>query len=300
MTKELHAVSLKSGDTLGICAPSGIYDETLFQKGLQVLEEMGFNIYLPSGLSAEKRYLAGDDAHRAEILNRLIHDDAVQGILCARGGYGAMRILSMIDFQGLKKSPKPFVGYSDVTAILSVIGKASGVQVIHGPVVTSLGKNDRATRESLFQALTGVWDDIQLPRGRTLVPGKALGVLTGGNLATLVHLMGTPYQPNFNGCILFIEDICEPPYKIDRMLSQMAMASLFKGVRGVVMGTFEDCGTMEQIEDIVWEIFQEEGVPILAGLEAGHGITNLCLPLGRKMILDADAQCLILAHAGNV
>lgn len=279
---------LNPGDTLGLCAPSGAFDEVRFQSGLEHLRAMGFQIHLPPGLGKAKGYLAGTDMHRAAIINDLFKSKKIKAILCARGGFGALRVLPYLDYGLLKATPKFLVGFSDITAILSEGVKKCSFPMIHGPVVTSLAAASQKTLESLFLALTQPFSEIVLENGKTIRRGRAVGTLSGGNLATLVSMAGTLFQPDFNDSILLLEDTGEPPYKVDRMLTQLDLAGILSGVRGVVLGTFDRCTDVSMIYDIVAERFDDPMVPILAGLEVGHGDPNISIPLGVRVCLDAD------------
>ncbi|MEA1968947.1 MAG: LD-carboxypeptidase, partial [Thermodesulfobacteriota bacterium] len=284
---------LKPGDTIGVCAPSGSFDMEKFEQGVEVIRNMGFVVHVPKGLDKKKRYLAGSDKHRAKVLNNLFFDDNINGIICARGGFGALRILPFIDYSVIKKCPKPFVGFSDASALLSVFEKRCMLKVFHGPVVTSLADSSNETVDSLFKVLTSSPSNLLLQNGRTICPGDATGIFSGGNLATICHLTGTDFQPDFNGKILFLEDVGEAPYKIDRMLYHMKMAGVFDGVKGVVAGSFHGCGDGNMIDEILEEAFDEFQIPILAGLDAGHGEHNFSLPLGAGIELDADNHSLL-------
>ena len=280
--------TLTAGDTIGVCAPSGAFDPDVFKQGVKILESMGFTVYVPQGIYAKKRYLAGDDVHRAEIFNTLTAMEDVKAIMCARGGFGAMRLLNFLSFNQLRGIDKPLIGFSDVTAVLVVLGKRAHFPVIHGPVVTSLAASDELTRNSLYRALTIPWHrlpDIRSQNGVTLTPGKARGILYGGNLATLCHLCGTPFQPDFTGNILFLEEINEPSYKIDRMLTQMHLAGIFNGVTGVVAGGFQNCGDEKKLYEILHEHLGH--LPLFCGIQVGHGHVNLSLPMGVSVEMDA-------------
>ena len=280
------------GDTIGVCAPAGSFDSRTFQNGVSVLRNMGFEVYLPSSIYSRRRYLAGDDVIRAETLNRLYADPGVAGVICARGGYGSMRMLDYVDWDTIRANPKPFVGFSDITAILvrMVENKVSGV--IHGPVVTSLaGASDR-TRRSLSAALAGKENHIAITDSVVLKKGKARGILSGGNLATLSHLAGTRYQPSFRDRLFFMEDTAEPAYKIDRMLTQLRMAGCFEGVKGVIVGALEKCEPLEMIHEIVTETFESYEVPVMSGMNAGHGMDNLSLAFGVAAQMDTQTGAL--------
>jgi muramoyltetrapeptide carboxypeptidase len=283
---------LARGDTIGVCAPSGAVPRDRLEQGITVLRDMGFRVCVTGGVSLKKRYLAGEDETRARDLESLFADPGVHGVLCARGGYGALRMVRHIDYEKILENPKRLVGFSDCTALLTAVRMRTGMAVIHGPVVTSLADGAHETRESLFNALVKEPEPV-IARGRTaVVGGSARGRLEGGNLATLAHLTGTPFQPDFRGAVVFLEDVSEPPYKIDRMLTHMTMAGVFEEVAGVVTGSFENCGDQEEIHEILAEVFQRFGVPVLSGLDCGHGPVNLCLPLGTGVVVDTDSLTL--------
>ncbi|MBC2705922.1 LD-carboxypeptidase [Desulfobacula sp.] len=277
---------LKSGDVLGACAPSARFDIEKLNKGIQVLKNLGFEVKVPEEIFKKKRYLAGDDVLRANVINRLFSDPDIDGIICARGGFGAMRILNHLNWNSIKQNSKPFIGFSDNTAILlSIIGK-TGSSVIHGPTVVSLASAPQKTIDSFYKTLTGSSDEIEVPDGQIIKPGKCTGILKGGNIATISHLLGTKFQPDFKNTVLFLEDIGEPAYKIDRMLTQMKMAGLFEGIQGVITGAFKKCDNEEYIGEILSEIFEEYNVPILSGLDSGHGKVNLSLCMGADIKMD--------------
>ena len=292
---------LKTGDKIGVVAPAGPYDSEKFSRGVRILEKMGFAVHVPENLLDPRGFLAGVDEHRAEFINRLFADRSIDAIVCARGGYGSLRILDLIDYGVIADNPKIFIGFSDITALLWVLFDRCGLVTFHGPVVTSLAESSEDSRKSLFQAISsGHSVEIRLNRGITVSSGNSSGILCGGNLNTLCHLVGTPYVPCFDGRILFLEDRAEAPYKIDRMLTQMKLARCFKGLAGVVLGSFEDCGPMDEILQIIKDIFAEYRVPIMAGLDSGHGRDNLTLPMGIEAALDADRHVLSCRQAATV
>ncbi|MCP4021627.1 MAG: LD-carboxypeptidase [Desulfobacteraceae bacterium] len=279
--------NLKPGDSIGICAPSGSFDAKKFEKGVQALKDMGFDVIIPSGIYEKKRYLAGDDRLRADIVNTLFANQAVKAIICARGGYGSMRILDLLDFHLIQNNPKPIVGFSDNTALLIALINRVDLKVIHGPNVVSLSDAQQATIESLLKALTLSRENTILEDGHVIKAGRCTGVLSGGNIATIVHLIGTRFQPDFKNAVLFLEDIGEPAYKIDRMLTQMKMAGMFDRLTGVVTGSFENCDNEKFIYEIIEEVFNDFNIPVLSGLDAGHGAINLSLPMGVEVEMDA-------------
>ena len=291
---------LKSGDKIGIAAPAGPFDRETFLRGIHIFEEKGLEVFLPDGLLDATGYLAGSDKHRAQLVNQLFADNSIDAIICARGGYGSLRILSLLDYNIIAENPKVFIGFSDISALLTVFFDRCGLVTFHGPVVTSLADANEFTIRSLFQTITSDGKlAIEVPNGITINPGTGSGILVGGNLATLCHLAGTPFAPSFRNKILFLEDRAEAPYKIDRMLMQMRLADCFEGLAGLVLGSFEDCGPVEGIVKIVKDIFGDFQIPIVAGLDAGHSGTNLTLPIGIEATLDADRQLLSYHRAAT-
>jgi muramoyltetrapeptide carboxypeptidase len=291
---------LKPGDTIGIVAPAGPFDKKLFERGLAVLESMGFQFVVSDRLFMQKGYLAGSDTHRADLINRLFEDQAIQAIVCARGGFGSMRILPLLDFELIRRHPKIFVGFSDVSALLSALCAQCQMVVFHGPVITTLADAPRETKDGLLAAVSSDRPvEIQLTGGRTIRPGVASGPVCGGNLTTLCHLVGTPFSPCFADQILFFEDRGEETYRIDRMLFQMKLAGCFDELAGLVLGTFTDCGALENIYKIIANLFADVDIPILAGLDAGHGNPNITIPMGVEATLDADRHLLTYHQAAT-
>lgn len=279
---------LKPGDLIGVAAPSSRFDHDLFKEGIACLEHMGFRVKVPDGLFCKHRYLAGPDQDRASVVNALFSDPEVRAIISVRGGFGAMRTLDHLDWELIRENPTLFVGFSDASALISGLISKAGLGAVHGPNLVSLARAGKETLDGFYKALTGQMTSLTVVNGLCLSGGQALGRFVGGNLATLVHLVGTRFQPDFDAGILFIEDIGEPAYKIDRMLSQMKMAGLFDHLSGVVTGSFEDCANPEYIPEIIGEIFSGKDIPVLMGLDAGHGRVNLSIPLGETVLLDAD------------
>ncbi len=281
---------LAKGDLMGVAAPCARFDQSRLNQGTACLKQLGFQVRIPEKIYEKKRYMAGEDLCRAEVINHLVADPDVKGIICARGGFGAMRMLAHLDWDLIRTRPKLFVGFSDATALLTSLMQQAGLSVVHGPNLVSLAQPDALTLESFFAAVTGTLTSVTVDNGICLIPGKADGVLAGGNLATLAHLVGTRFAPDFSGSVLFLEDVGEPAYKIDRMLSQMKMAGLFANIFGVVTGSFTQCDHPRYLPEILEDIFAEYNIPVLMGLESGHGKTNLSLVMGRRVFLDAGAK----------
>ena len=274
---------LNKGDCIGVAAPSSNFNQDAFQEGVRCIQKQGYTLEIPEAIFDRKRYLAGEDRTRADVINQLYANPEVKAIIAARGGYGSMRLLEYLDWDLIEKNPKMVMGFSDVTALLSVL-IAHGSVGVHGPNLVSLATASSQTMDAFFSCLAKSPSPMVLSGDTVLVPGRGEGILLGGNLATLSHLCGTPFQPDFRGGILLIEDVGEPAYKIDRMLSQMKMAGMLSDLRGVVLGEFTDCDRGDYIPEIVREIF--DGIPILSGILAGHGVDNFPLVMGERVLLD--------------
>jgi muramoyltetrapeptide carboxypeptidase len=292
---------LSPGDTIGIVAPAGPFDRETFARGIRFLEDLGFKVFVPPGLLDAQGYLAGSDQHRARFINQLFADRSIDAIICARGGYGSIRILPLLDYRVIGDNPKVFIGFSDITVLLTVLAERSRLATFHGPVVTTMADAVAETRNSLMQAVSSDAKlEIKAARGITIKPGSASGVVCGGNLTTLCHLVGTPYAPNFTDKLLFLEDRAEAPYRIDRMLAHMKLAGCFENLAGIALGYFEDCGPINNVYNILAETFHDEPFPIFAGLDVGHGKNNLTLPFGIKATLDADDHVLAYHRAATI
>jgi muramoyltetrapeptide carboxypeptidase len=280
---------LSPGATIGVVAPASPFDKAKFEQGLAVLQDMGFKIVIPDGLFENDRYLAGSDQHRADQVNRYFRDNAIEALVCARGGFGSMRILERLDFEVIRQNPKIVVGFSDNSALLWGLYCQCGLVTLHGPTVTTLAAADVSTRDSFYDGLTsGRTQSLAVSKGAALRSGKAFGPVAGGNLTTLCHLVGTRFAPVFKKHIVLLEDRGEAPYRIDRMLSQMKLAGAFDEIAGLALGAFDACGAMSDIYAITADIFTEMAIPILAGFEVGHGQRNLTFPLGVEATLDTD------------
>jgi muramoyltetrapeptide carboxypeptidase len=299
--KSIRPPRLKPGDTIGIVSPAGPFDPEKFMKGKTVLESIGFQTFFDEGIFQKHGFLAGTDIQRSDQVNRLFADPTVQAIACARGGYGSMRILSFLDFETIQTHPKIFLGFSDISALLSVLYDQCGLVTFHGPVVTTLAYATEKTIMAMKTALTSVAPLELIPEDGTVIkPGVCSGILAGGNLTTLCHLVGTSYSPNFKGKILLLEDVGEMPYRIDRMLTQMKLAGCFNGIAGLILGAFKECGHLNEIVEIFDNIFEDADIPILAGFDMGHGEHNLTIPMGLGATLDTDNKRLLFHEPATV
>jgi muramoyltetrapeptide carboxypeptidase len=285
---------LAPGDRIAVAAPAGPFDMEKFEAGLAVLRKWGLEPVLGRHVTARRGFLAGEDRQRAADMKAFLEDPELKAVICARGGYGCLRLLPLMEAVDLDGPAKWLIGFSDVTALHHYLYNRVGWVTLHGPMVTTLAAADAVSRDHLWSLLSGAAAALRpYSLGEALLPGVATGRMAGGNLATLSHLLGTPYQPDFSGCLLFLEEVGEAPYRIDRMLTQMGLAGCFDGLAGLVVGQFTDCGSWEEIRAIIVERLTPYGIPAAAGLTAGHGAPNLALPLGATATLYVEAQSLI-------
>ncbi len=254
---KLKPAPLKPGDLVAVVAPAGPVDETALASGLKVLENLGFRVRLGESLTARRGYLAGPDEARVADLNAALSDPDVRGIVSARGGYGSGRILNLVDYAAFKNDPKVFVGYSDVTALHLAFARETGVVTFHGPMVESLGERlTRFTLECFQRAVTSAdpLDVLPLPADyplpRVLGAGRATGVLAGGNLSLVTSLAGTDYEIEARGRILVVEDVDEKPYRVDRMLCQLALGGKLGQAVGVAVGEMVNCEYVPEVDPV--------------------------------------------------
>ena len=271
---------LRRGQTIGVIAPAGPVDEAALQRGVAVLEAEGFQVRLGDSVFACERYLAGDDACRAADWNAMIGDDAVAAILCARGGYGAGRLLPRLDPSPLRRRPKALVGHSDVTFLLNDLVQRAGVTSFHGPMVSWFAEQPPAVANLL--AVLGGEPLAPLEAEEVWRDGEAEGLLVGGCLSIVAAMVGTPFAVDTRGALLFLEDVNERAYRVDRMLTQLRQAGAFDSVAGLIFGempgTFEEGGP--DLAEVVLDVCGDLDVPIVAGIPSGHGRGLLTLPFG--------------------
>ena len=294
----VHPSALQLGGTIGIVAPAGpLEDREAFERGVASLERLGFKVRFDERIFQSYRYLAGDDASRAEELMRYFEDPSISGIIALRGGFGCSRLISILDEDRLRPHCKLFMGFSDLTTLHLFFRRRFGWVTIHGPMACSpslaaIQPEQRSHLISLFGD-AGYHPSLSFPNLETWQPGMAEGKLTGGCLSLLAASLGTPYEVQTEGQILFLEDLGEPPYRIDRMLTQLKLAGKLDGAAGFLIGSFTDCepgGGNYTIKECLQEILAELEVPVLANFPSGHGLQNWALPLGVTVRLDADKR----------
>jgi muramoyltetrapeptide carboxypeptidase len=280
---------LKSGDTIGIATPASPYQNATLQAGIRFLNRWGFKVTLGRKQSGSKGYLAGTDRERAEELMRLFSDPGIKGILCSRGGYGAMRILDLLDFKKISGHPKLIMGFSDITVLLLALLKKADLITFHGPMVTTLPRLTAPSLTRVEAALRGHYQiRIPLIRSRAINPENAQGLLMGGNLTLVTHLLGTPYEPNWDQALLFLEDCSEDPYRVDRFFTHLRLRGCLDRVSAILLGTFTGSNKKKLSLELFKEILGKDNVPVWTGLPVGHGSRNIPLPVGAPAFIDAE------------
>jgi len=302
LNAHLPVPALAAEGVIGLIAPAGPAALDT-EKAHQWMRSRGYTLRIFPGVGLQEGYLAGSDEARLKDLHAAFADSEVDAILCLRGGYGSPRLLDRIDFDLLRRNPKPFVGYSDITALHLAINRYAGFVSFHGPMLNAdlLGDKQAPTEASFFSLLRGqaragslLTHPVAFPL-TTIEPGIALGSLLGGNLSMIASTLGTPYEINTDGIILFIEDVNEPLYRIDRLLNHLRLAGKLAKLRGVLVGDVAGvdfdalCGLLKQT-------FEPLRIPVLAGWRSGHCDPNLTLPMGALVRLDAGARELTLAQ----
>ena len=297
---------LQPGDTVGLVSPSSATDDSFsLQLAREAMEALGFKVRSGEHYGARWGHLAGTDAQRAGDLNAMFADRQVRAIVCVRGGSGAARVLPLLDYGLIRRNPKVLLGYSDITALLNAVLAQSGLVGFHGPIGAGSWNSFNADqfRRMFFQRelmqyrnLAETGDELVQRRNRTvtIAGGKARGELVGGNLTVLTALAGSPYLPDFSGKILFLEDVSEAPYRVDRMFSTLKLMGALDKVAGVIFGECTDCKpgdgygslTLEQIFD---DYITPLGIPAYRGAMIGHIREQFIVPVGGKVELDADA-----------
>ena len=278
--------ALRPGDPVVAIAPAGPFDRPSFEAGLEIIARR-YQVHYDPGILTRQRYLAGSDARRLGELWRALADTGSRAVFCARGGYGMMRLLAGLE--GMTPVAKPVIGFSDITALHQLLQR-QGLISVHGPNLTQLARLDASARARLFEILESEAAAGELAGVATYVEGTAEGPLVGGNLSVLTRLLGTPFLAPLEGAILLLEDVGERPYRLDRMWTHLALAGVFRQVRGIVLGEFTGCEEKDaeySSADVLRELAAGAGLPCAAGFPIGHGTQNQPVPLGVRVRLDA-------------
>jgi len=300
--KPIKPSALKPGYTVAVVAPAAAIERAHLERGVNVLAAMGYRVKVSERALARSGILAGDDRERASELRKYFADPEVRAIFSARGGYGCGRLLPLLDFKAMTGTPKIFVGFSDATFLLNALVDLAGMVSFHGPMVAmdfSLGISPRAL-EHLQGLLGGKLNGFELEARESMHPGSAEGEVIGGCLSVLVAMIGTRYQPRFDGRILFLEDTGEKAYRIDRMLVQLRQCGALGRVAGIVFGAIRAIDGNEQETRMIARFAAEQtaglGCPVLFGIEAGHGTENFTIPFGVTARIDSAARRIVFTE----
>jgi muramoyltetrapeptide carboxypeptidase len=300
---------LKKNDTIGLIAPGGFITEEELTTSVDNLESLGFKVSYTKNILARNGYLAGTDEQRVSDLNEMFSRDDIDGIVAARGGYGCTRILPLIDYNLIEKNPKILLGYSDITALHLAIFSKTGLISFHGPVGISTF-NDYSI-DNLKNVLIYPSENLTLynaeeenvnidSKSFTIKSGKSSGRLIGGNLSLVVSVLGTPYDVDTSGKLIFIEEVGEEPYRIDRMLTQMIEAGKFEKAAGIILGEFIDCEPEKNdsdsfsLKEVLYKCLYNLNIPVIYGMSFGHIKNKLTLPFGIKAELNTINQTITL------
>ncbi len=280
---------LNTGDTIAIISPAGTVEPSQLQEAINKLEALGYRVVLGNSVYNNKGYLAGTDRERLDDLHWAFESGEVNGIICARGGYGSTRILDGLDSSLVRNNPKILVGYSDITALLLAMNRLCGMVVFHGPMASDLYNKDEGNAEWLLRVMGDPAPlSLELKGCPILRPGRVRGKVLGGNLSLICHLIGTPFMPSFEEAILVVEDRGEVPYRIDRMLTHLLQSRSLDGVKAILMGDFSGCGSREEIEALFLEVARRLDLVLVSGIPVGHGPRNMTFPMGIEAELDTN------------
>ncbi|MDR0232675.1 MAG: LD-carboxypeptidase [Dysgonamonadaceae bacterium] len=308
---------LKKGDKIGLIAPGFQIKEEQLEKSIQNLKIFGFQAVYSPRLFEKHGYFSGTDQSRANDINELFANPEVKGIMAIKGGYGCTRILNLLDYQTIRENPKIIIGFSDVTALLNAIHQETGLITFHGPVSQTIYRDYNAMQfrriimnpedTTLIESSP---DDLKLSSENpeyaryTITSGRAEGQLAGGNLSVLASMTGTKYQLNGKGKLIFIEEIDEDPYRIDRMLTQLIDSGILQDANGIMFGICKGCNTSKNqitdsfsLREVIENQIKPLGIPACYGLSFGHNIHNFTLPIGVNAKLDTEKMTVKLTES---
>ena len=288
---------INKGSTIGVISPASAENPDLIKANIAILKNLGFNVKEGRHIYERNGYLCGKDEARVEDIMNMFIDKSVDMILCVRGGYGTMRLLPYIDFNIIKENPKLFMGYSDITALLNSFYQRCDLVTYHGPMLLN-NLSDKETHESFIFNLTKEHkpyklNDFQTKPFSKLVGGTAEGNIVGGNLSLIAGTMGTPYEIDMKDKILFLEEIDEEPYRIDRMLTQLLLAGKLQSCSGFMLGQFKGCEAADpksslSLDHVLRDRIINLNKPTLSGIMSGHDYPKLTIPIGVKAKLDCN------------
>ncbi|SHK06363.1 S66 peptidase family protein [Rhodothermus profundi] len=288
---------LRPGDRVAVIAPASPPDPEKLEAGIRRLEAAGLTVERGQTLALQRGYLAGDDQMRAKELNHYLQRTDIRAIFCARGGYGCLRLLPLLDYEAATRTPKLLIGYSDITALHLALLRRAHVPGLSGPMVaTDWPLLDRETEQRFWEMAQGAAPHplsfVGNASPHVLRPGEAEGLLIGGTLSVLVRLIGTPYLPDLNGAILFLEDVGEAPYRIDGMLAQLHLAGVLDRLAGLILGYFTECAPAASapsltLQDVLHDYLGRASYPVVTDFPYGHVLSKNTLPIGVRARLIA-------------
>ncbi len=277
---------------MAVVAPAGPFERSALEAGVAMIGDR-YRVRYDERIYSRHRYLAGDDDRRLAELTAALEDPGIKAVFCARGGYGAMRLLTRLGRWAASSQlpPKPLIGFSDITALHQWL-QSNGLASIHGPVLSQLGRLSAESSQRLFSLLESTLPAEPLVGTETYVGGTAEGPLLGGNLSVFTRLLGTAFMPPLDGGVLLLEDVSEQPYRLDRMWTHLELAGVFHKLKGIVLGQFISCEPRDggfTAAEVLRELAGATGLPCAAGFPIGHGNVNEPVALGLRVRLDADA-----------
>ena len=292
---------ISKGSTIGVLSPAYIPMKERVVNGVRYLEEIGYKVKLSNNINKQYGYFAGTDEERVNDIHEFFADEEITALLSTRGGWGTLRFLDKLDFDLIKNNPKPIIGYSDITTLQLAIWTKTGIGSISGPMcAVEMGKGiHEFTEKHFWNYITNNESNYSVNLAGTpskiLIEGKAQGTLLGGCLSLVSFLIGTPYCPDFDGAILFLEDVGEKPYKIDRYFAHLKQAGVFDKISGLILGDFLDCEDEEDentfsVQSIIEEYFSDVPYPVIHNFPYGHGDVKISMPIGANTILDTQKQ----------
>lgn len=300
---------LKKGDVIGLVTPGSSVNEDQLAEAVAKFENLGFKTVYNDTVLSEYGYFAGPDRERADELMDMFTRKDVDGIWCVRGGYGSIRILDMLDYELIRQNPKVFIGYSDITALITSIFQETGLVTFHGPVGTS--DFNRFSMKSMRKVLMDPQEEYKYPYKReketrdnpeydryTITGGEAEGELIGGNISVLDSVIGTSYEPDFENKLVYLEDVGEKTYRVDKMVYHLLSGTNLKKAAGIVMGAFDECNINEEpalsLKVALDDLLKPLGIPVSYGLSFGHIKRMLTIPSGIRATMNADKNSLKL------
>ncbi|GBD89758.1 putative murein peptide carboxypeptidase [bacterium BMS3Abin04] len=310
--KTIKPNKLRKNDVIGIISPaSSPTDPLKIEQGIKYLEGLGYRVEVGKNVGKEKGYLAGEDSERLEDLHSMFSNKNVKAIFCVRGGYGAGRLLDKINYSLIRKNPKIFVGFSDITTLQMAFLKKAGLVTFAGPMVAVnfTEEIDEYTEEIFWKTITsnkkiGKLFNPQNEKFYVLKKGRGEGKIIGGNLAAFDSLLGTDFVPAMKGATLLLEEIGEQPYKIDRMFNHLRLAKVFEHISGIILGRFIDCKETDEdkksqtLNDVILDYFEDLNIPVIYNVQHGHTKQIMTIPFGVNCKVNASRGFIEIPGSG--